>query len=151
MATHSKSHGKRPARPVPAAAEGPAPVISIMEEIDAAEAAEAEAAAVESVAALPVVVHPPASESSAEPEPLHAADWSMKAIDVWSENATAFLDLAESLGKAKSLPEAFEIQSRFASERYESFVKRSGEFAEIAQRLAAGYAPARFPFAASTT
>jgi hypothetical protein len=76
----------------------------------------------------------PASEPS--PEFFYSATWSMKPLDLWSENTVAFLDFAEQLGKAKNLEDVMNVQSRFTSERYESFVRQSKDFMEFAQSFA---------------
>jgi len=150
MATHSRNHGRRPAKAAAAAEAAPKPVISIMEEIDAADAAET-AGINESLMAQPAVVEPAAPASDSESQTPNPAAWPMTAIDMWTENATALIDLAENLCKAKSLPEAMELQARFAGERFDSFVKRSNEFAELGRRFAADRAPLRFSNALATS
>jgi hypothetical protein len=65
-----------------------------------------------------------ASAPSATPE---AAAWAFKGVELWSENAQAMMGFASALGKAKSLTEVVELQSRFASERFNRFAKLAGE------------------------
>ncbi len=67
-----------------------------------------------------------ASTPSATPE---AAAWAFKGVELWSENAQAMMGFASALGKAKSLTEVVELQSRFASERFNRFAKLAGEVA----------------------
>ena len=56
-----------------------------------------------------------------------AAAWAFKSVELWSENAQAMMGFASALGKAKSLTEVVELQSRFASERFNRFAKLAGE------------------------
>ena len=65
-----------------------------------------------------------ASTPLATPE---AAAWAFKGVELWSENAQAMMGFASALGKAKSLTEIVELQSRFASERFNRFAKLAGE------------------------
>ena len=67
-----------------------------------------------------------ASTPSATPE---AAAWAFKGVELWSENAQAMMGFASALGKAKSLTEVVELQSRFASERFNRFAKLASEVA----------------------
>jgi hypothetical protein len=59
----------------------------------------------------------------------HVAAWAFKGVELWSENAQAVLGFASALGKAKSLTEVVELQSRFASERFNRFAALAGEVA----------------------
>ena len=77
-------------------------------------------AAQESVAGFAIS----ASTPIATPE---AAAWAFKSVELWSENAQAMMGFASALGKAKSLTEVVELQSRFASERFNRFAKLAGE------------------------
>ncbi len=61
--------------------------------------------------------------------------WSKKSLDLWSENAAAFLDFTERLAKAKTLDEITSLQSRFVSERLDSLMRQSTELMTLAQRL----------------
>jgi hypothetical protein len=63
--------------------------------------------------------------------------WSKKSFELWSENASAFLDLAERIVTAKSFEEILDLQSRFASARFEAFVRQSQELMGFTQGLAA--------------
>ena len=65
-----------------------------------------------------------ASTPIATPE---AAAWAFKSVELWSENAQAMMGFASALGKAKSLTEVVELQSRFAAERFNRFAKLAGE------------------------
>jgi hypothetical protein len=77
-------------------------------------------AAQESVAGFAIS----ASAPIATPE---AAAWAFKSVELWSENAQAMMGFASALGKAKSLTEVVELQSRFATERFNRFAKLAGE------------------------
>ncbi len=77
-------------------------------------------AAQESVAGFAIS----ASTPIATPE---AAAWAFKSMELWSENAHAMMGFASALGKAKSLTEVVELQSRFATERFNRFAKLAGE------------------------
>jgi hypothetical protein len=85
-------------------------------------------------------------ETSAKPValPLDPSLWSLKTIDLVNENASAVLDLALALGQARTMGDALEAQSRFASERYSTFVKRANEFVELSSR----WSPFRFAVSA---
>lgn len=150
MAMHPKNYGKRPIKPVSIEIEAaPAPradEAAAPEPVKMEPAAESIVVVASVEAAPPRLVNPAAGDDSAS-EALDAAAWSAKTLELWSENANALIDLAEELGKAKSLPEAWEAQSRFATERLESLLKRSNEFVDLAQRIAGQYSPFRFDFA----
>ena len=77
-------------------------------------------AAQESVAGFAIS----ASTPIATPE---AAAWAFKSVELWSENAQAMMGFASALGKAKSLTEVVELQSRFATERFNRFAKLASE------------------------
>ena len=77
-------------------------------------------AAQESVAGFAIS----ASTPIATPE---AAAWAFKSVELWSENTQAMMGFASALGKAKSLTEVVELQSRFATERFNRFAKLAGE------------------------
>jgi hypothetical protein len=87
------------------------------------------------VAAVTATVAPKA------PATLDASALPLKTLDLFNENAAAMLDFALALGKARSVGDAFELQSRFASERYSSLVRQAGEFAELTRRLTFQSAP----------
>lgn len=84
--------------------------------------------------ALPVVA------SALPAAPADAAIWPLKALDIFNEHAAAVIELAEALGKARTVGEALDAQSRFASERYSSFAKRANEIVELTNR----FTPFRF-------
>ena len=100
----------------PAAAEASAYVEVV--ELEAAPAVAAQ----ESVTGFVIS----ASTPSATPEP---AAWAFKSVELWSENAQAIMGFASALGNAKSLSEVVELQSRFASERFNRFAKLASEVA----------------------
>jgi hypothetical protein len=74
--------------------------------------------------------------------------WPLKTLDVFNENAAAFLDFAAALGRAKSVGEAIEVQSRFASERYSALLQQNKELAELMRRFTLEAAPGRLNFSA---
>ncbi|MBG0811896.1 phasin family protein [Methylosinus sp. H3A] len=76
--------------------------------------------------------------------PLDPSLWPLKTIDLVNENTAAVFDLALALGQARSMGDALEAQSRFASERYSTFVKRANEFVELSSR----WSPFRFAVSA---
>lgn len=135
MATHQSNAGKhtKPAeikKEIPAAAQpAQADVPPVVETVASTAAVEIAAPA-------------------AEPKQAHAAsvkfdsaDWAKKSIEIWSEHAAAVLDLAERIARAKTLDEVVTLQSRFASERLDSFLRQS--------RDAAAFARSVFAFAAT--
>jgi hypothetical protein len=117
----------------PAAPEPAAPVALAAEIVD--------------IVSTPLAVIEQAAESAAESFSasfdLDMSAWSKKSLELWSENANAFLAFAEQLGKAKSFEEAVDLQSRFASERFEAFVRQSQELMAAAKTLTS-FAPAPF-------
>jgi hypothetical protein len=130
MATSHSSAGKhtKPAEP--------------KREIPAAKSVADEAPAVPETSAIGNIVETPApsaSEKRAAEEVLAAsfkfdsAEWAKKSFEIWSEHATAVLDLAEQIAKAKTLEEVVSLQSRFASERLDSFLRQSKDAASFAQ------------------
>ncbi len=108
------------AGPEPAAASAPEPEIV---DIVSAPLAVIEAAA------------ETAAESFSASFEFDASAWSKKSLDLWAENASAFLAFAEQVSKAKTLEEVVDLQSRFASERFEAFVRQSQELMEAAKSL----------------
>lgn len=62
--------------------------------------------------------------------------WSRKTFELWAENASAFLDFAEMIARAKSFDEVVELQSQFAGERFAALVRQSQELMEFAQSFA---------------
>jgi hypothetical protein len=115
------------------------------------EATGAEAAAAESVTPepAPVVVEATsaplavveqmvesATEAFSVSIDFDAATWTRKSFELWAENANAFLNLAERVAKAQTFEEVVGLQSRFANERLEAFVRQSKELMEFAQSMA---------------
>jgi hypothetical protein len=135
-ATHAETPAEAvtmDAAPEPAAVEPVAPVAAAAEIVD--------------IVSTPLAVIEQAAESAAESFSasfdFDASAWSKKSLELWSENANAFLAFAEQLGKAKSFEEAIDLQSRFASERFEAFVRQSQELMAAAKTLTS-FAPAAF-------
>jgi hypothetical protein len=62
--------------------------------------------------------------------------WSKKIFDLWSENAYALVDFAEGLAKAKTFEDIVTLQSRFANEQVEGFVRQSKELMAFGRRSA---------------
>jgi cell division septation protein DedD len=99
------------------------------------------------VVAVTASVAPPAPPvSSAAPAALDPSALPLKTLDLFNENAAAMLDFALALGTAKSVGDALELQSRFASERYSSLVRQAGEFADLTRRLAFQSSPVKLSF-----
>jgi hypothetical protein len=167
---------KGPSKPRPA--QKPAP-ISLKDELEADELAAAPPAEIESVAAAPlepvslepVSLEPVSAELAPEPPTVVAAvmtasvsapstataaapaldpsQWPLKTFDLFNENAAAMLDLALALGKAQSMSDALELQSRFASERYSSLMKQTNELMDLTRLYALeATAPVRIGFSA---
>ncbi len=57
--------------------------------------------------------------------------WPGKSVELWSENTEALLGFASALSKAKSVTEVVELQSQFANERVNRFLRLSGEIAPL--------------------
>jgi cell division septation protein DedD len=125
--------------------------VEILAPVAVEPAASAEPAVI--IAAMTATLAPPALLA---PEPAVAASapdldpsaLPLKTLDLFNENAAAVLDFALALGAAKSVGDAFELQSRFASERYSSLVRQAGEFAELTRRLAFQNNPVKLSFSA---
>jgi cell division septation protein DedD len=75
----------------------------------------------------------------------------LKALDLLGENAAALFDFAAELGKVKSLADAIDLQSRFASERYSTFLRQSDEIAELTRQVALGAISLRHSYGAIAT
>lgn len=88
----------------------------------------------------PIAVMEAAADSTAEAFSasfdFDTSAWSRKSLELWSENAGAYLDFAERLAQARSVEEAVDIQSRFASERFEAFIRQSKELMDVATAMA---------------
>ncbi|PPD43435.1 MAG: hypothetical protein CTY15_09660 [Methylocystis sp.] len=65
-----------------------------------------------------------------------ASLWSKKSFQLWAENAAAFFDLAEKIARAQTFEEVVDLQSRFANDRFEAFVRQSKELMGLAQSAA---------------
>lgn len=156
MATKSKADKSRPydaAQEAPAVAPEEAtfadiPAQTVMAEAGGSETAPVAAPApavtaepeiVDSVSA-PLAVIEEAVESASEAFSasfqFDSSLWSKKSIELWAENAAAFLDLTEQVARAKNFEDIIDIQSRFASERFEAFIRQSQELMDFARRLA---------------
>ncbi|HEY8261193.1 MAG TPA: phasin family protein [Methylosinus sp.] len=121
----------------------------------AAEPAEAPEEPAVVIAAMTATLAPPAllapeaaAAAASAPAVLDPSALPLKTLDLFNENAAAVLDFALALGAAKSVGDAFELQSRFASERYSSLVRQAGEFAELTRRLAFQNNPVKLSFSA---
>jgi hypothetical protein len=61
--------------------------------------------------------------------------WPGKTFDMWNENATAFLEFASALSKAKNLGEVVALQSQYLTGRLGSYARFSSEAATIGKDL----------------
>jgi hypothetical protein len=116
----------------------PAALAPMAAEQVAAELVEIKAVAVSIAAtlgALPSGTSPEANKSDAE---FDLTAWPLNVFDLFSANAAAVLDFATALGKAKSLTDAIELQSRFAGERYSTLLRQTNEIAELMRRSTFG-------------
>ncbi len=77
-----------------------------------------------------------AAESFSASFEFDSSAWSKKSFELWTENAAAFLEFAEQVVKAKSFEEAVDLQSRFATERFDAFIRQSKELMDIAKSMA---------------
>ena len=112
----------------------PVAIAPVAAEQVAAELVEVKALAVSiatTLDALPSGTSPEANKSDAE---FDLSAWPLNVFDLFSANAAAVLDFATALGKAKSLTDAIELQSRFASERYSTLLRQTNEIAELMRR-----------------
>lgn len=75
----------------------------------------------------------------------------LKTLDLLGENAAALFDFAAELGKVKSLADAIDLQSRFASERYSTLLRQSDEIAELTRQIALGAISFRHSYSAIAT
>jgi cell division septation protein DedD len=148
MAPNSRfSEKTRPIKPAPAKA--PAAPRS-----DAAEPLVIEPAEAVVLRAAPAPSAPPpemtisAAVSTQNPD-IKALP--LKTLDLLGENAAALFDFAAELGKVKSLADAIDLQSRFASERYSTFLRQSDEIAELTRQIALGAISLRHSYSAIAT
>jgi hypothetical protein len=65
-----------------------------------------------------------------------ASPFAKKSLEIWDENLNAFLTHVESLSGAKSVEEAIALQTRFATECFESFGRQSRDLVALTQQLA---------------
>jgi hypothetical protein len=127
----SKRSASAPAQAAPVVAEAPSESVSA--EATAATETPTPAIVAAPSAALAVTETKPAGEGAEAA--IDPTLWSKKSLDLWSENAAAFLDFTERLAKAKTLDEITSLQSRFVSERLDSLMRQSTELMTLAQRL----------------
>lgn len=123
-------------------AAAPAGDEATAEPVLASEAAAPEPAAeIVDIVSAPLAVIEDAVESATEgfaaAFSFDTSEWTKKSLQVWSENAEAFLALVEQVSKAQSFEEVVDLQSRFASERFEAFVRQSKELMDVAKNMAA--------------
>ncbi len=133
---HSGSPGAGQEPPVEAPAPAPAPLEAHADEAAAPEPSNE--GAVDVVYAPLAVIEEavePAQESFSASFEFDTALWSKRSLELWSENAAAFVGLAEGIAKAKSFEEVVDLQSRVASERFEAFIRQSKELMEFARGL----------------
>lgn len=81
-----------------------------------------------------------ATEGFAAAFSFDTSEWSKKSLELWSEHAAAFFALAEQISKAQTFEEIVDLQSRFASERFEAFVRQSKELMDVAKNMASATA-----------
>lgn len=65
-----------------------------------------------------------------------ASAWTKKIFELWSENAYALVDFAEGLAKAKTFEDLMTLQSRFANEQFECFLRQSKDLMALGRRSA---------------
>jgi hypothetical protein len=139
MATKSKAEKIRSIE-----AEAEAPVVEASAEAPAEIIAEPVAA--DPVVEIVDIVSTPlaaieeavesASESITASFKIDSSTFTQKSLELWSENANAFFDFVEQIARAKSFEEAVDLQSRFAAERLEAFLRQSKELMESARDIA---------------
>ncbi|MCC3245360.1 phasin family protein [Methylocystis sp. WRRC1] len=115
------------------AADAPVVEAKTIEIVSEAKAPEPTAVA---ILPTPVVAESVDSQEFSAAFDFDASLWSKKYFELWAENAQAFLDLAEQIARAKTFEEAAALQSRFAGERFEAFLRQSKEVMTLAQRMA---------------
>jgi hypothetical protein len=142
---HSDAHKVRPVdEERPELDDAPAAVTSAPEEPPLAANSSAPV-----VQAIPVDSVAPAALAEPE-EPFGAAaaffidatPLAQKSLEFWEENLGALIAHMENLAGVKTFEEAVTLQTRFATERFESFGRQSRDFAALTQQLASvGVAP----------
>ncbi len=115
-----------------------------------------ESVEVESLEFVEIVLEEAASPALEEPqaliaslvEPVHATEtaqttkaifawttmWPGKSFDLWNENATAFMEFAGALSKAKDLGEVVALQSQFFADRLGTYARLSKEIGSSAPK-----------------
>jgi hypothetical protein len=133
---------------VEASAEAPAKFVakSVAAERVVSEPVASEPAAVEPVAEIVDIVSAPlavieeavetASESFSASFKLDSSSFTQKSLELWSENASAFFTFLEQFARVKSVDEAVELQTRFANERLDAFLRQSKELMDTARDMA---------------
>jgi hypothetical protein len=95
---------------------------------------------IEDIVSTPLAVIEEAVESAGESFSasfkLDSASFTQKSLELWSENANAFFSFLEKFAQVKSFEEAVELQTRFANERLDAFLRQSKELMESARDMA---------------
>jgi hypothetical protein len=112
----------------------PAALAPMAAEEVAAELVEIKAVAVSIASTLDALPSGTSSEANKSDAEFDLSAWPLNVFDLFSANAAAVLDFATALGQAKSLTDAIELQSRFASERYSTLLRQTNEIAELTRR-----------------
>jgi hypothetical protein len=82
-------------------------------------------AKIEQAIAAPVVASKAPSEEPIVAAAAFTANWSTDLFSYWNETAAAYLEYAKALAKVKTPAELISLQTKFASERYNAFMKRT--------------------------
>lgn len=125
---------KRPTPSVPET-EAAQTVSKAVSEEPAPAAVEAQTPVFVAAPSTALAISEPPKPAESEAEGFDPALWQQKSIDLWAENATAFLDFAERLANAKTIDEVTTLQSRFVSDRLDALLRQSTELMTLAQRL----------------
>jgi len=116
----------------PAGEEPAAELVSV-----SAASAPAPAAEIVDIVSAPLAVVEEAVESVTEGFAasfvFDASAWSKKSLELWAENAAAFFSLAEQVAKAQTLEEIVDLQSRFAKDRVDAFLRQSKDLMDFAK------------------
>ncbi|WP_442754992.1 phasin family protein [Methylocystis sp. JAN1] len=112
-----------------------------VEPVVANEAASPEPAAeIADIVSAPLAIVDEAVETATEgfaaAFSFDSSEWSKKSLELWSEHAAAFFAFAEQLSRAQTFEEIVDLQSRFASERFEAFLRQSKELMDVAKSIA---------------
>jgi hypothetical protein len=133
---------------VEASAEAPAKIVAkhVVAEPVAVEPAPVERVSAEPVTEIVDIVSAPlavieeavetASESFSASFKLNSSSFTQKSLELWSQNASAFFTFLEQFARVKSVDEAVELQTRFANERLDAFLRQSKELMETARDAA---------------